>query len=575
MKIKIKFLFLFLCFLLPLSNIYSQEECGFETPENYQTYAATYQNRLTNETSFCLNICFRILRDDDGTNVAMSPASIPQILNDLNIYFNPHNIYFNQVGTYDYINNTKYNNRLPNEIKPINIPNCINLYFIKSFGLNSNVVGLADREEVRAKIKGSAPFSGTTSHEVGHILNLLHTFNCTVNPQQECTDSPLTTVGCNVKGDMICDTPADYNSSVSNPDPPYPISSYHPDKTNLMSYWSNRNHFTTGQGIEMRSYIAQSPYMQGIRSYGCAKIEGQSRLCPSNSADFFVSGAEFGNPTYNWSVSSNLQINGPSNNSTVNITKTNLTGGSFLSVTINGNIVKSKKVVCSFWGYRIVGLYDWVSKDYGNMGLIVPVDSENIDEEDPTISYLWEIKENPNTENINCDGIKPFFVGNSSVDTNKFISTTNQAIVNWGNCSKSYFITCYEITQSGEKYLVSENYVDVGDSKNNPCFKNAFQTIIAPNPVRNGQVNIIVNKPDNTSPCNYKNLEEPQFFNSKLDKINNSITIFDYSGNQIYSNVFQTNEFTIENLNLISGDNYVVNLFTNEGGFSQQVIIAE
>ena len=35
------------------------------------------------------------------------------------------------------------------------------------------------------------------------------------------------------------------------------------------------------------------------------------------------------------------------------------------------------------------------------------------------------------------------------------------------------------------------------------------------------------------------------------------------------------NEYTIENLNLISGNNYVVNLFTNEGGFSQQVIIAE
>lgn len=53
------------------------------------------------------------------------------------------------------------------------------------------------------------------------------------------------------------------------------------------------------------------------------------------------------------------------------------------------------------------------------------------------------------------------------------------------------------------------------------------------------------------------------------------IIIFDYQGNEIYRNVFETNEFTIENVNLISGNNYVVNLFTNEGGFNQQVIIAE
>lgn len=572
MKIKIKFLFLFLCFLLPLSNIYSQEECGFETPENYQTYEGSSTNRTAYE-SYCINVCFRILRNNDGTNAAINPVIIPQIMTELNTFFNPHRIYIKQVGTYEFIDNTNLNNTVTPFSFPDNTPNCINLFYVKSYP----DAGIGYMSQLRAKIKGSSNPSRTTAHEIGHILNLLHTFECTRFPVPPCIDNPLDTSLCASKGDQICDTPADYSPlSDNNNLLPYPISSYNPDKTNLMSYHYiyPLDHFTIGQGSRMRNAIAQAPYLQSVRSYECAKIEGQSQLCPGNSADFFVSGAEFGNPTYNWSVSNNLQINGSSNNSTVNITKTNLTGGSNITLTINGTIIKTKRVRC-FWIARLVGLYDWVSKDYGNMGLIVPVDSENIDEEDPTISYLWEIKENPSTENLNCDGIKPFFVGNSSVDTNKFISTTNQAIVNWGNCSNSYFITCYEITQSGEKYLVSENYVDVGDSKNNPCFKNAFQTIIAPNPVRNGQVNIIVNKPDNTSPCNYKNLEEPQFFNSKLDKINNSITIFDYSGNQIYSNVFQTNEFTIENLNLISGDNYVVNLFTNEGGFSQQVIIAE
>lgn len=571
---------LLLCFFASLLNLNAQE-CGFEGFENYQTYENQFENRSSPNDIYCINVCFRILRDDNGTNEAISPSTIPQILNKLNSYFNPHNIYFNQVGTFDYINNTKYNNRLPGAIEPINIPNCINLYFIKTFGLNANgqqtnIGGMADSEYVRARIKGVYSVSTVTAHEVGHILNLKHTFECTQNPEIPCTESPFTSVGCLEKGDQICDTPADYNPTVSNPNPPFPISSYHPDLTNIMSYWPNLNHFTTGQVERMKNSIVGALYLQSVRSYDCAKIVGPNRLCTSQSADFYVTGASFGSPTYNWSASPNLQINGPTTNSTVNVTKTSTTGGSFLTVKINGTITKTRKIICNAWaGARLVGLYDWVSKDYGNMGLIVPVDSENIDEEDPTVSYLWEIKENSNSENSNCEGIKPFFVGNSSVDSNRYISTINQAIVNWGNCTNSYFLTCYEITQSGEKYLISENYVDVGDPKNNPCFKNAFQTIIAPNPVRNGQINIIVNKPDNTSPCNYKNLEEPQFFNSKLDKINNSITIFDYSGNQIYSNVFLSNEFTIDNINLISGNNYVVNLFTNEGGFSQQVIIAE
>ena len=571
---KITFSFLLIFFFA--SAIYSQEECGFENPINYETYEGSLLNRSTStDESYCVNVCFRILRNNDGTNIAINPSIIPQIMTELNTFFNPHGIYIKQVGTYELINDTNFNNNITPYTIPANIPNCINLFYVKSLPYT----GIAFTSDLYAKLRGSSNPSRRTAHEIGHVLNLLHTFNCTQYPVIECTDNPLNTSQCATKGDMICDTPADYDPYHYTPDElPFPISSYNPDKTNLMSYHYTYplDHFTNGQGFRMKSAIASASSLQSIRSYDCAKIVGPNRLCTGQSADFYVTGASFGTPTYNWSASPNLQINGPTTNSTVNVTKTSTTGGSFLTVKINGTITKTRKIICNAWaGARLVGLYDWVSKDYGNMGLIVPVDSENIDEEDPTVSYLWEIKENSNSENSNCEGIKPFFVGNSSVDSNRYISTTNQAIVNWGNCTNSYFLTCYEITQSGEKYLVSENYVDVGDPKNNPCFKNAFQTIIAPNPIKNGQINIIVNKPDNTSPCNYKNLEEPQFFNSKIDKINNSITIFDYSGNQIYSNVFLSNEFTIDNINLISGNNYVVNLFTNEGGFSQQVIIAE
>lgn len=36
------------------------QECGFETPENYQTYEEAFTSRTSNMTTtpICLNICF-------------------------------------------------------------------------------------------------------------------------------------------------------------------------------------------------------------------------------------------------------------------------------------------------------------------------------------------------------------------------------------------------------------------------------------------------------------------------------------------------------------------------------------
>ena len=207
------------------------------------------------------------------------------------------------------------------------------------------------------------------------------------------------------------------------------------------------------------------------------------------------------------------------------------------------------------------------------MGLIIPIDLE--DEEDPILKYNWVIIQNPNSTNISNEGTKPYFVNTSSNETNKFTSNLNQAVVNWGSSSNSYLISCYGVSLSGKEFLINENYVDVGDPKNNPCFKNAIYTTVAPNPIHDGKINVILNKPSLTSPCNYKDLSEPQYFNSELDEINNSVTIYDYNGTEVYRKVFESNEFIIDDAILLSGSNYIINLYTKEGGFTQQVIIIE
>jgi hypothetical protein len=91
----------------------------------------------------------------------------------------------------------------------------------------------------------------TLVHEVGHYLNLFHTFH------EGCLGSELTT--CADNGDRVCDTPqsanpiancnAAFNSCPENPD--------NDDLTNFMGYAFDpcKTSFTTGQGVRMNAVI--------------------------------------------------------------------------------------------------------------------------------------------------------------------------------------------------------------------------------------------------------------------------------------------------------------------------------
>ena len=570
---------MFVCLFVCLLNVNAQQ-CGTEPPLNYQTY----ENSSTSSPSavtpnYCINIAFRILRNNDGTNQAIDPNIITQVLSHLNSNFNSHGISFIQVGTYDYIDNTSYNNYVAPTTSLSLIPNCLNIFFIKNF-LNSNgsqtsIGGISSFGTLRARIKGDGALNGNIIHEVGHSLNLIHTFSCTNPCSQNCAESPYNNDNCDSRGDKICDTPADYNPFLLNPGQNqalhcYPVTAYNPDLTNFMSYWSNKNHFTLGQGVRMRNAISNAPQLQTIRSNKCAVIEGPEYICSNGNNTFNIVG--YGTPlNYSWSVSNNLIIVGSLTSSSVVIQSSdpNNTGNASITVVVNG-VTKTKTIAIGgpiiYANNQVFGLYDWVSVGYGNMGLIAQSNST-------ITSYKWIIEEDTDFIN-NCSvASKPKFV-NFTSSPYVYQSTSNQAIVNWGTCSNSYLISCYAINECGAT-LYTQRYVDVGLPKNNPCYKNTVLTIIAPNPIRDKQIQIVVNKTPQQSPCNWKDRYTLQDFNNKIDQTKNTVSIYDFNGNLIHTQVYETDEFTIRDLNLIEGDNYIVNLTTNEGIFTQQIIIVE
>ncbi|WP_298397884.1 M43 family zinc metalloprotease [Flavobacterium sp.] len=556
------------------------QECGFETPQNYQTFDTNSYGLPTSTTpNFCINVAFRIVRNNDGSNAAVDPSIIPQVFAQLNAVYNPHGISFVQIGTFDYVNNSAYNSYTSTpSTSPTNIPNCLNVYFIKNFqNLSPTVGGIASFGTNRSVIRGSVALDNyNVAHEIGHNLNLLHTFQCTSLPIQTCTENPLDTSHCLDKGDKVCDTPTDFNPYQYNSStpPPYPINNYNPDKSNIMSYWFTKTSFTSGQAERIKNTLLNSPQLQSIRSNQCAKIEGESNICSIGNYNYSV--VTFGtNPTITWSVSSNLSFVGSNSGNAVTIKSSNAnnSGSATITVSINGfSIQRIIHIGAPSLGTnnKVMGIYDWVSVGYSNMGLIAP--------NNPTIeSYRWEIIEGddfpPNCPTANST--KPKFIGAPVSDPYNYNSgSSNQAVVNWGTCSGSYMIVCYAVNSCGETpYL--ERYVDVGLPKNNPCYKNNFNTIIAPNPIRGSEINIVVNKTPQQTPCNWKTQNSFVTFNAKLDQTNNTVSIYDFNGNLIYNSRYDSDEFTISNLSLISNNNYIVNLITNEGGVDQKIIIVE
>jgi hypothetical protein len=105
------------------------------------------------------------------------------------------------------------------------------------------------------------------SHEMGHCLGLVHTFN---DPPQYVND-PL----CDVNGDYVCDTPADpaMNHAVDPNTCQYQLVKYDPlgvlydpDEKNIMGYThiDCMEYFSAGQGQRMRDIIAQNSALQQV-----------------------------------------------------------------------------------------------------------------------------------------------------------------------------------------------------------------------------------------------------------------------------------------------------------------------
>lgn len=243
--------------------------CGTPTPSKPLVFDHKKQDK-TAAGPYVFNIFVHILRNDDGSNAAMSDATLQTNLNRMAAFFRPHDICFTFVGR-DFIDNTTWNTNytigLINDLHAVNPhSDAIDIYVHANNFDNS---GGNAYDIPSPKVSVAAPSSFNFEHEIGHALGLLHTF-ASANGNDECPDGS----NCNSAGDLVCDTEADFPDSqdfgsgcsytgTQTIDCNSSTFDYDPPTSNIMSYWAScYNEFTDGQASRMYNTINATGFLQ-------------------------------------------------------------------------------------------------------------------------------------------------------------------------------------------------------------------------------------------------------------------------------------------------------------------------
>ena len=209
----------------------------------------------------------------------------------------------------------------------------INFYIVSEFriGLIPSFLGRAiGIPSNSAIIDNDFVLAPTAPHELGHCLNLYHTFQGSSADRTLTCAEAIDGSNCKTCGDLVCDTPADENNRNNR--------GYRPDLTNIMSYYypkTHIDHFTDGQGERMRTAISQEPVLSSITS-SCTtpSLSPLDHLCNPGTKTITVSNLEARTTT--WQVSSNVRIVASNNASiTIKAKNSNVQGNAFVKASFS------------------------------------------------------------------------------------------------------------------------------------------------------------------------------------------------------------------------------------------------
>lgn len=228
--------------------------------------------------SYSIRVYFHICRNTNGTNAATNETVIADEFSTLVADYSINNICFINMGL-NYIDNTTINtNPTAALLNPYLIPGCLNIFYHADMtGCGCGGSAYTIPSTFCSVHKNNIGWSRTISHEVGHCLGLLHTFE-TFYGYEKIDGSNSTT-----KGDKISDTPADpysyYGQScfttnaccyTGNCTDPNGQSNFTVPYTNVMAYWWAKGYanlvITGGQYTRANSFLNTNAGLQACES---------------------------------------------------------------------------------------------------------------------------------------------------------------------------------------------------------------------------------------------------------------------------------------------------------------------
>lgn len=317
-------------FLIGMETISTQTDCNApdlffdeEFNETISTMSAT--------GPYYIRIYIHVIRDGDG-NGGQSEDAVYDAVETLDEDFNDHDIFFVWDCVIDYIDDDDYFKDPSTSIYEVkDHDDGVDIYLFPDDNLSEIAGGWANEigKYTHLIVFGTDPDFGPViqshviSHEMGHVLGLLHTHaGCDQGGTWEFPDGS----NCGTAGDFVCDTPADPNMywnvnsscewlelAACIPPSPYELEDFNPDENNIMAYTrtSCMQYLTEDQGQRMRNAIEEVSYLE--------ETLVEEDLCPCGrdihitenttyDEDMFIRGNVFVHPGAQLTITSKLRF---------------------------------------------------------------------------------------------------------------------------------------------------------------------------------------------------------------------------------------------------------------------------
>lgn len=205
LSIKKSYIYMIYLICFSQSNYVIGQNCGFVSDGNSVPVTEDFHGQ-----EFQINVVFHFVRD--GNCQGGRPTSIvTAYMNELNSVYQSSGISFNllcikEICSQLYVNNSNFNLDFPNVQKLYSSDDVINIYILYDLTPPGNGSGSGNQAGTSCWVLNTTD-KNLLSHEVGHVLNLIHTYD-QVTYGKSCFGDDNSLYN---KGDLVYDTPPDPN----------------------------------------------------------------------------------------------------------------------------------------------------------------------------------------------------------------------------------------------------------------------------------------------------------------------------------------------------------------------------